>query len=286
MDKTAGEINPVPVKPMPKLEMLVFLVDQKSEDQKSHIDDDCLDEVEAQLSGHSGDHLYLLMQTYGGDPFSAVRIMKILHDKYTKISAIIPSHSTSAGTLMALGCDEIFMLPKSILGPLDLPIEHPTDGSRISALDVKNTITTISSLSDSVAKQRFDSLRENCRIGKREAAKIAYETATQFVEPIVDKIDPYHLQKSYRELQIGFTYAFELLKSRMMKKNPYRAWITARKLVDDYPAHEFGISSEEAREKLKLVVKNLDTHKDWARIKSYFEVIDAVNYKFIGYTEI
>ena len=91
---------------------------------------------------------------------------------------------------MEVGRNEIYMQHKSMLGPLDLPMEHPQDGSSISALDFKNTITTVSTLSDSIALERYGYIRKKFRIGKKEAAKLALDTATEFVRPIVNQVDP------------------------------------------------------------------------------------------------
>jgi len=118
-----------------KIQFLIFHVDKRE-----IINDQCLEEIEREVAEKSGDHLYLVIQTYGGSPFSAVSIMNILQDKFKKISALIPKYAKSAGTLMALGTDIIYMNARSALGPLDLPVEHPRDGSRISALDIKNAL--------------------------------------------------------------------------------------------------------------------------------------------------
>src|SRR3989344_5999856 len=122
------------------------------EESKGGIDDVTLESVETEVRNKKGDLLYFVVQSDGGEPFAAMKIMNILHNRFVKIISIVPNQAMSAATLMTLGTDEIYMDDKSALGPLDLPIEHPKDGSNISALDVQNTITTISSLSDAIAK--------------------------------------------------------------------------------------------------------------------------------------
>lgn len=252
------------------LQVLIFRVDEADK----MIDPDCLKKVEEALEGIQGDKIYLVIHTSGGDPFSAVRIMRVIQNKFTNIISIIPSHAMSAGTLMALGSNEIYMQPKSMLGPLDLPIEHPNDGSRISALDLTKTITTIAELSDAIAEERFKFLRETCELGKRDAARIALETATSFVKPIIEQVDPYHLHKSDRELKIGWWYAYDLLRSRMIKDDDL-AWDIATNLVNKFPAHDYGIFADDAEKELNLTIKKLERLSEWEVIKPVFDTINS-----------
>lgn len=254
-------------------------------DKGFSITDDSLNLVKEQVGSNSADHLFLTIQSYGGDPFATVGIMRFLHERFKKISAVIPHHAMSAGTLMALGTDEIFMTPEAMLGPLDLPIEHPSDGSRISAGDLHKSVTEVAALSDAIAKNRFRVLREEFRLGKAEAAHVAFETATAFVQPIIQNIDPYHLQKSYREIRIGMKYAFDLLSSRMMSNNEQQAVKTAIDLVDGFPAHEFGIFASDARERLRLTVKSTNELGDWSWIENQFAKLCQMSEHAILYTE-
>lgn len=266
-----------------KLDVLIFWIDENS---TSEIDEECLKDVEKQLKDIQGDKLYLVIHTNGGDPFSAVRIMRVIQEKYKEILAIIPSHAMSAGTLMALGTNEIYMQHKSMLGPLDLPMEHPRDGSTISALDLKNTVTNIAGLSDTIALDRYRFLRRSCKISKKEAAKLALETATNFVQPIVEQVDPYHLQKAQRELLIGWFYAYDLLCTRMMEVNKSQAWDTAKTLVNSFPSHDYGIFSDDAKKMLKLIIKKLDSLPEWESIKPEFDTINNAGKDIILRKEI
>lgn len=251
-----------------EIKYLVFHVDN---DQQ--ITDRCLEDIEAQLTAVShgaGGTLYLVIQTNGGSPFAAVSILNVLQSKFEKIYAVIPKYAMSAGTLMALGTDKIYMGVRSALGPLDLPIEHPKDGSRISALDIKNAAAEIATLSDLIARKRYKILRrdEGIVLSRFEAAKIAFETATELVRPIIDKIDPFHLNKSTRELRIARDYAIDLLTSRMMRGNFEKALDTATNFVNIYPVHEYSIFAKEAKNLLGLTIGDLDSLEEWNIIKS------------------
>lgn len=253
-----------------EIKYLIFHVDNDEE-----ITDDCLEDIETQLiSVTKEDVLYLVIRTNGGSPFSAVAIMNVLQNKFDKIYAVIPKYAMSAGTLMALGTDKIYMGVRSGIGPLDLPIEHPTDGSRISALDIKNAAVEVATLSDLVAQKRYKTLRGGDRsLSRVDAAKIAFETATEFTKPVTSRIDPYILSNSIRALRIGRDYAVDMLTSRMMKGQYEKAVETATRLVNIYPVHEYSIFSREAERFLHLTIGDLSVLPEWGIIKDDVEKI-------------
>lgn len=176
---------------------VIFFIDKT----KSGINYNCIDKVEKELGGlQNKNDVFLIIHTYGGDVYSAVRIMRIIQQKFKKIRVIIPDFAYSSGTIMSLGSDEIFMDCDAMLGPLDLPMEHPHDGSQISSLDITNTLNNIASICTSVAMKMYSELREDdnkdLKMGKEKAAEIAFDTSTKIIRPIVDKIDPFILPKA------------------------------------------------------------------------------------------
>lgn len=230
------------------------------------------------------DLIYLVIHTYGGDAYSAVRIMRILQKRFKKIAVVVPDMAISAGTLMALGSDEIWMDQESRLGLLDLPIEHPSDGSRISSLDVTNTLTNLASFYTSTALNLYTRIRDEIGLKKSEAAKLAFSSTAEIVEPVARQIDPYHLQKSFREIKIALYYAIDLLTARMMKTNFPQAMKTSRSLVNDYPAHEYAIFRDEAKDLLNLNINHIENLTEWSTIKPEFDRLlsskrDAIIFK-------
>jgi membrane-bound ClpP family serine protease len=170
-----GKITPMT--PKPKNAYLIFL-----DDSDNRIDDVTASDVEKKIGDNEAEHLFLVLESRGGSPFSAVAIMNILNSRFTRISTIVPSYAKSAATLMALGTDEIYMGDKSALGPLDLPIERHRDGSRISALDVQNTTPTMAALVESIAKTRYEFLRKR-ELSTLKASELSLGSATDFLSP-------------------------------------------------------------------------------------------------------
>jgi len=226
------------------------------------IDDATLEDVQNRIAATKADRLYLIIESRGGSPFAAVAIMNLLDSRFGKISAIVPRFANSAATLMSLGTDEIYMCERSALGPLDLPKDHPVDGSSISSMDIKKAVSDMAALGQSIAKNRYDFLRDK-KIPRKEAAQIAFANANEFLKPILEQVDPYHLQKAQREQRIGYWYAIDLLTNRMMKGNSKVAQDTADMLVNQFPAHEYCIYPNDAENMLGLTIKKIQDLLVW-----------------------
>ncbi|WP_067728881.1 SDH family Clp fold serine proteinase [Oceanobacillus damuensis] len=72
-----------------------------------------------QLSNLHGDSVDLILETPGGSGEVAEDIVKTLRNKYKNIAVIIPGWAKSAGTIIAMACDDILMDSTSALGPID-----------------------------------------------------------------------------------------------------------------------------------------------------------------------
>lgn len=231
---------------------------------------DTLKFLHQEISKQKSKILYLVIDTLGGVPEIGFRIMKLLDAKFDKIITVVPDKAMSTGTLMALGSDGIFMFHSSSLGPLDLQIEHPTDGSRISTLDVRDTMNTIMSHSEIAAERIYRQNYNGFGLGRVQAAKIAALNAQNLIKPIVDKIDPYHLHKSFRSADVGERYASILLKTRMLKDSPGVANAVSSILANDYATHSYAITLDEAKNRLFLTVNDLSELTQWPVIERYF----------------
>ncbi|QCT39908.1 hypothetical protein FBF31_02365 [Candidatus Saccharibacteria bacterium oral taxon 955] len=254
---------------------------------KGGIYDPVLDRVkDLVLTQQQNDTLYVAIETLGGAPEIGFRIMRLLNAKYKKIYVVVPNQAMSTGTLMSLGADKIHMFHSSSLGPLDLQIEHPSDGSWISTLDVRDTMNTIISTSVVVSQKHYEQNYNKFGLSKTGAAKLANEEAVNLVRPIVDKIDPYHLHKSFRSAEVGAKYASILLSTRMMKANTELAQGVSSHLANNYETHNYAITLEEAQLLLRLTVADLNDLPEWEQIKPIYDGIQqGVQYECIAQVE-
>ncbi len=67
----------------------------------------------------SNQHITLVMNTLGGQLTSAQVIIKAIQQHHGHITVVVPHMCCSAGTLIALACDEIVMAPNAYCGPID-----------------------------------------------------------------------------------------------------------------------------------------------------------------------
>lgn len=192
---------------------------------------------------------------------------------------VVPIFAKSAATLMALGADEIIMGPQSELGPLDLPMEHPTaEGIRISALDEVTPLENLASVAIEGAYRLGGIIRRDIGLGRKDSIEIALHFFAQYVAPVISKLDPSIVSQCRRELDTAKRYGQEFLAMYMFKGNSEKEADTkriSRTLVWDYPTHSFAISADEAR---KLGLKVCDSHeyKYWNKLwKLYLGLKDA-----------
>ena len=84
------------------------------------VDDFIRDEVEHLAeSKEKADRLVVVLETPGGYIESVERIVAVFRRHYKLVDFVIPNYAYSAGTVLALSGDEIYMDYYSVLGPID-----------------------------------------------------------------------------------------------------------------------------------------------------------------------
>lgn len=68
-------------------------------------------------------NLLLVIDSPGGDPHAAERVIKICRERVSgQFITIVPDKAKSAATMICLGSDKIVMMPSSELGPIDVQV--------------------------------------------------------------------------------------------------------------------------------------------------------------------
>lgn len=80
-----------------------------------------------------GPNLDLVIHSPGGSAEAVDSIVKYLRTKFDHIRAFVPLAAMSAGTMLALSCDEIVMGKHSQIGPIDPQIFRPAEGRYVPA---------------------------------------------------------------------------------------------------------------------------------------------------------
>jgi len=98
------------------------------------VDDVVRDEVEGlhELEDSSSS-LAVILETEGGYIETVQRLVDVFRRHYSEVSFVIPSYAYSAGTVLALSGDEIYMDYYSVLGPID-PQFETEDGDRVPGM--------------------------------------------------------------------------------------------------------------------------------------------------------
>lgn len=84
--------------------------------------------------------MHLLLSTPGGDGEVAVRLVRSMQARCSRLTIVVPDMAKSAGTIMALGANRILMGPTSDLGPVDpqFPVGNRLVGAREIERALKN----------------------------------------------------------------------------------------------------------------------------------------------------
>lgn len=243
--------------------------------------------VQQQLVEYSGKdrHIHLILHTLGGDPYSAAKIIYLLHQKCSKLTVVIPYWSMSAGTLIALGGNEIVMFDTGQLGPLDMQVQHPTAEKRISAYDYFASASYLSSIVNTAASRFFTKIREESArsISKADAMKIAYQNAVSLFSPVVSQLDPVELNKCYRILDVSQRYGKTFLTQYSLKekfRSDRYADVLIGHLTYGYPDHSFGIFRDEA-ESFGL---NVVTSEEYPYSQQVWKLMESLLKKDVGLT--
>jgi len=184
------------------------------------------------------DHLTLFVKSDGGSGMAALRLVHLLRHFAKRLTLVAPLNCASAATMLALGADTILMGPQSFLTAVDTSLEHD-----LSPLDHTNQLVSVSN----------DEVDRVIRLWKEHAGsdKIGahpHQELYKYVHPlVVGALD--------RASSLSLMICREILAYHL--KDVKKAERIAKRLNYDYPAHQYPITSREAR-RLGLEVEDLD----------------------------
>lgn len=215
-------------------------------------------------------NLIFNIETYGGFVESAERMVNIMRHHYEHVDFIITTFAMSAGTVLAMSGDRIWMDYSSTLGPIDPQVRQAGTGPWVPALGYL---------------EQYKRLVEGSRAGTLSPAEITY---------MVEKFDPaelYQYEQS-RDLSIA-------LIEEWLVKYKFRAWGTtethkkkvtaemktqraaqiARILNDTalWHSHSRGISMDAAQDVLELRIDDMGVDDDDGPISEKRDALSRYN---------
>ena len=186
--------------------------------------------------------LTLLVKSDGGSGMAALRMVHVLRQYTSRLTVLAPLNCASAATMLALGADRIGMGPLSYLTAVDTSLEHD-----LSPLDHTNNLVAVSN--DEV--ERVIRLWKESSARGRESVN-PYQELYKYIQPLV-------IGALDRASSLSLMLCREILGYHMRDKA--KAERISRQLNSSYPAHQYPITSREAR-RLGLSVFDLDPELD------------------------
>jgi hypothetical protein len=186
--------------------------------------------------------LVLFVKSDGGSGMAALRMVHLLRRYTRRLTVVAPLNCASAATMLALGADTIAMGPLSYLTAVDTSLEHD-----LSPLDHTNNLVAVS----------HDEVERVIRLwrgsaGRGPSAVNPYQELYKYLHPlVVGALD--------RASSLSLMLCREILGYHMRDKA--KADRISRRLNSSYPAHQYPITSREARS-LGLRVEDIDPTLD------------------------
>jgi len=197
-------------------------------------------------------NVLLIIKTLGGDPNSAFKIARLLQAKYSKFMVLVFDVCKSAGTLLALGSDEIIMSEIGEFGPLDIQLHYADEIRTSSGLNITKTLDTFKIETKSLFWELLQEATRGTKISIKTAAEIASKLALGFYNPIVGQIDPVTMGETNRTIKIAMAYGERLIEDPARGNSTYAQIV---RMIQDYPNHEFVIDFKESLKLFKCVRK-------------------------------
>lgn len=211
--------------------------------------------------------LVCILTTNGGYIEVVSRIVDVFRQHYDSVIFIVPDHAYSAGTILVMSGDEIFMDYYSRLGPIDPQIEQ-SDGKLLPALGYL---------------ERYEELVQKAKDGKITGAEIqvmmsCFDQAAlydyeQAKELSISLLEDWLVQYKFKDWQKTQSRGMTVTKAMKSK----RAREIAKELNNTkrWHSHGRGISRDVLVRDLKLMIEDFGTDPDLDRkVRSYHVLLE------------
>lgn len=195
--------------------------------------------------------LDLFLNTGGGDTEIPWRIVSLVREFCDEFAVLVPHRAASAGTLIAMGADEIVMTPLGVLGPIDPSRTHPLLPRREGAAEAEPI-----SVQDMRHAMQF--IREAA--GSDKEMPYTPEAMAQIFSALFDKIHPLAIGAIEQSYALSKLVGTQCLSTHM---DPETDGAKIREIVDQlcdaYKSHQYQINRGEAR---RIGLKAVDAPDD------------------------
>lgn len=176
----------------------------------------------------------LILYTCGGNTLAAWNIINLIREFCKELEIIVPNKCRSAGTLMALGANNILMTKQATLGPIDPTITNPMSPLIPGSNPAKKLPLSVESV-----KGYLQLLKNEFGVHQDKSLSDAYIKLAENIHPVVLG-EVYRAQKQIQML------ATKMLKMGGYKNNAMDKIVSF--LCSDSGSHDYTINRTEARE--------------------------------------
>ncbi len=195
--------------------------------------------------------LDLFLNTGGGDTELPWRVVSLVREFCDEFAVLVPHRAASAGTLIAMGADEIVMTPLGVLGPIDPSRTHPLLPRREGAEEAEPI-----SVQDMRHAMQF--IREAA--GSDKEIPYTPEALAQIFAALFDKIHPLAIGAIEQSYALSKLIGTQCLSTHMdPDADGAKIKEIVDRLCDDFKSHAYQISRAEAR---KIGLKAVDAPED------------------------
>jgi hypothetical protein len=176
---------------------------------------------------NKAESLVVILETTGGSIETAERIANVFRHHYPKsVKFLIPNFAMSAGTILVMSGDDIFMDYYSVLGPIDPQVENH-NGAWVPALGYL---------------EKYRQFIAKSAKGNLTAAEIAF---------LIDKFDPAELHR----FEQARDHSVDLLKEWLVKYK-FKNWVKTR-------TRKIPVTQKMREKRAEEIAKKLHDTKKW-----------------------
>lgn len=223
-----------------------------------------IEEIASEKKHHK---LLFMLTTNGGIAEEVGRIVNVLRHFYEEVSFVIPDYAYSAGTILCMSGDIIYMDYFSVLGPIDPQIAKQ-DGTLIPAQGYLDKVDEFIEKS----KQGLLSDAEMIMLNKVDLADLRrYEQARNLT---IDLLKDWLVKYKFKTWTKHRTHS-PGKKVTKAAKNKRAGWI-AKQLSDNnvWKTHDRGLDIDILHDKLKLDIVNYGENPELSKLfREYFDLI-------------
>lgn len=191
-------------------------------------------------------NVILILVTSGGDAGQAFWIARCLQRLYATVSVFISGQCKSAGTLAAMGAQQLIVGDFGEIGPLDVQMSKPDElMQRQSGLTATDALRTLHEQAYHAFEHFFYSIHRASgpAISTRTATHIAVQLTNGLFAPVYEHLDPIHVGEAGRALLVAQQYG-ELLNKQFhnLKEG------ALHRLTTQFSSHDFVIDRAQIKE--------------------------------------